>query len=75
MFDLIKTKFTKTKFTNKLLLLWDKSKHMFKKNLSCQFLNSKNHATLLEYAEEKPEISSPFSRWESSSQLAGFVSI
>lgn len=62
MFGLIKTKFTKTKFTNKLLLLWDKSKHMFKKNLSCQFLNSKNHATLLEYAEEKPEISSPFSR-------------
>ena len=31
MFGLIKTKFTKTKFTNKLLLLWDKSKHMFKK--------------------------------------------
>ena len=30
MFGLIKTKFTKTKFTNKLLLLWDKSKHMFK---------------------------------------------
>lgn len=61
MFGLIKTKFTKTKFTNKLLLLWDKSKHMFKKNLSCQYLNSK-HATLPEYAEEKPEISSPFSR-------------
>ena len=41
MFGLIKTKFTKTKFTNKLLLLWDKSKHMFKQKKTTKKQNKK----------------------------------